>query len=326
VNKRATVLTEKTIAHPGRESSTGYHYIWYSIENPYGWYLKYVRGLKYKWTKPALLMGSALHSAIEIAYKSECSSTDILEIYKAILSSRQTEYESGDAFFKDQADGLAMLGCWYTKWFDYDLKTYNLLHIEEEFSVPLPNGYYMTVKPDLIAEDKKELTLRIIDHKSSRRSMGGAHESLAGQDQSTSYLWAIQELYPRRSIVGCESDVLYKNRGKIDAQRVGIILRSPRELAEFQLSAIGALSEICQKVKALNEGLPVHLLFPRNGKDESYFSSEWPFIYRSLLPEDPAEAPSGYVIDDWTTDYNKKVIEMVDDNPLPYIGKVNGKT
>jgi hypothetical protein len=236
------------------------------------------------------------------------------------MRARKGEYEDPDRWSKDFEDGSAMLRFWADRWLEHDKTSFRVLHVEDKFAVPLPNGYYMTVKPDLIVEDKQDpgKPIRIIDHKSSRWSMGKAHDYLAGSDQPTSYIWATSQLYPGRKILGVESDVLYKNRSKVDAQRVGIVQRSKRELAEFQLEMIGAISEIAQKVKGLQQGWPPHLLFPRNGKDESFFGSEWPYIYRAELPEDPNEAPYGYEIDAWTQDYTRKIASKINDNPADF--------
>ena len=308
-------IIEAMIEAPDRESPAGFHFISYYIENPYGWYLRYIRGYRPKFTKPALILGSALHSACEIMYKTWVKE-DVMAAFAHIMRARKPEYEDVDKWRGDLDDGNAMLSKWYDTWCEYDQKTYNILHVEDKFAVPLPNGYYMTVKPDLVVEEKVDgKPIRILDHKSSRRSMGMAHEYLAGSDQCTSYLWAIGQLYPGRKITGVESDVLYKNRSKVDAQRVGIIQRSDREIAEFQLGMIGALSEMSQKVKGLAAGWPPHLLFPRNGKDESFFGSEWPHIYRGPLPEDPTECPFGYEIDTWTIDHTKKIAYAINDNP-----------
>lgn len=311
-------IINKMVAEPERESSAGYHFISYYIENPYGWYLRYIRGYRPKFTKAPLIMGSALHHGCEITYQT-WDKTDTLSAFGETMKSRQHEYEDPEQYKKDLEDGRLMLTKWYDTWAEHDRANFNVLHVEDKFAVPLPNGYFMTVKPDLIVELKEAgHPILCLDHKSSRWSMGKAHDYLAGSDQPTSYIWALSQLYPGRKILGVQSDVLYKNRSKVDAQRVGIVQRDAREIAEFQLEMIGALSEIAQKVKGLAAGWPAHLLFPRNGKDESFFGSEWPYIYRSALPEDPTEAPFGYVIDEWTKSYVNKVVEMVDDNPTSF--------
>lgn len=318
VNPQTKDEVAREIEQPDRESAAGYHFVSAYIENPYGWYLRYVRGLRPRYTKPALVMGGALHKACEYSYRNETTLDDVVYAYQTIMVHRKPEYASLEDWETDFADGTEMLVFWYNKWHDYDWATYNFLVVEEKFSIALPNGYFLTVKPDLVVEHKIERNVMGLDHKSTRRSMPVAHAYLEGSDQATGYLWAIRQLMPKRQVVGIQSDVLYKNRSKIDAQRVGIITRSDRELAEFQLNMIGALSEIAQKVKALADGWPAALLFPRNGKDESFFGGDWPHIYRAALPEDPTEAPFGYEVDSWTINYTEKIVSTINDNPTPY--------
>jgi hypothetical protein len=49
------------------------------------------------------------------------------------------------------------------------------------------------------------------------------------------------------------------------------------------------------------------MLFPRNGKDDAMFSSDWPHLYRERLPKDPMKAPLGYVVDQSIIEQNKLI-------------------
>lgn len=289
---------DNLLANPGRESHTGYHYIYAYVQDPYGWYLKYVRHLKPIHTKPALIMGGALHSAIEAAYRFD-SEDSCLKTFKSVMQSRKAEYIDTPTYLEDVSDGTAMLKCWLAAWLRYDFTTYHLLHIEDEFSLPLSNGMLITVRPDLIVARKTDGNLRILDHKSTRWSIPKAHASLEGTDQSTSYIWAVQQLYPSNVLDGVESDILYKNKSVVKAERVALVQRTAHYIAEWELATCGILDEIARKVRLLEEGYPAAYLFPRNSFAESYFGSEWPDIYRATLPDDPSTPPYGYTIDAW---------------------------
>ena len=298
-----------------RESFAGFHFVSYYLEDPYGWYLRYVRGLRYRFTPSPLLMGRAIHTACEIAYTTY-NRQDVIDGYKQIMRDLKQEYESFETWQNDIDDGVAMLQFWFDKWNEHDRQTYKVLAIEESYNVRLANGYMITIKPDLELETKDQSIL-VLDHKTSRRSMSLAHEYLENSGQSTCYLMGLtQQKYKGRNVMGIQSDVLYKNRSKVDAQRVGIITRNKRQFAEFQLNMIGLLSEMSQKVSALAEGYPVHLLFPRNQKNESMFSHDWPNIYMDLLPEDPAEPPFNYTIDTWTKDFADKALNTLISDPF----------
>jgi hypothetical protein len=299
---------DEQISAPGRESPAGFHMVSYYNENPYGWYLRYIKGYRPIHTKPPLIMGGALHSAAEAAYLYH-DREKTLKTYDQILRSRRKEYAEEEAFHKDLADGSAMLPVWYDTWVDRDFAEYDILEVEKQHEVPLADGsLFLTVRPDQVFRRKSDGKIYVKDIKSSRWSITKAHEYLSGMDQSTCYLWAAKKLWPKNIIAGLMSDIMYKNRSVVKAERPGVVFRTDANLAEFELEIIGLVTEMNQKVEALAHDYPVPMLFPRNGKDESFFGSEWPGIYRATLPPD-GEAPFGYKIDDWTVDQAKKWLQ-----------------
>jgi hypothetical protein len=139
MTEQGSKIIQKMVEEPDRESSAGFHFISYYIENPYGWYLRYIRGYRTKFTKPALLMGSALHSGCELMYRT-WAKEDVMSAFTAVMKHSKAHYEDLDQYAKDLEDGQAMLSHWANKWLDYDRTHFNVLHVEEKFAVPLPNG------------------------------------------------------------------------------------------------------------------------------------------------------------------------------------------
>jgi len=295
---------------PDRESASGFHFTSAYTENPYGWYLKYIRGYTLIFTKRALIKGAALHKAAEAAYLFH-NRDDCLATYIAVMRHRKEEYEHPDHYLEDVDTGKLMLAKWYDTWVDQDFEEYHIVAVEQQWEVPLRNGFTMTVRPDQVLQRKSDGKFFLKDIKSTGWSITNAHEYLAGGDQSTSYQWAFNRMFPDLVCGGLISDIMYKNRSVVKAERPGIIVRSGRYMEEFEMGTIGALMEMSQKVKALSEGWPAHILFRRNGKDESFFGSEWPDVYRADLPS-MGEAPYGYKIDTWAQERAKAVLENIE--------------
>lgn len=288
---------KQCIETPSRESAIGHHYILTYMQDPYSFYLKYVRGLKPVNTKPALIKGGIIHSAIEAAYLYDAEA--MFNTLNALFAHRATEYADNEQRITDWNSATKMLDKWAATWLDHDRKTYHILHLEEEFTLPLVNGYTITVRPDIILEAKDDAEIRALDHKTTGWSLMKAHQDLADSDQSTTYIFAMRKLYPNNRILGVESDVIFKrdNMAEAKAERVGIIQRTDWYISQWELSTISWLQRIAQSVAMLRNGYPAPFAFPRG---QNYWgTSDWPDIYRAELPSDEDEPPYGYTIDAW---------------------------
>lgn len=299
------LLNEKLGQEPGRESFAGYHMFQYYTENPYGWYLRYVRGLQPLVKKPALIKGANIHDTIEILYKT--GATEDVSVYRELCKKSRSDYELEKNYLEDLEVGLHMLKTWASEWLEHDLRTYTILSLEEQHTLPLSNGFKLTVRPDVVFQRKADRYIVALDHKTTTYSPTATARTFEASDQATAYLWALNKLYPKNEVEGIVCDVLYKRQSKCEATRPVIVQRRNWYLAQWELQAIGQLTEIAQKVQALSDGWPPTMLFPRNGKDESFFSHEWKDIYQSPLPSDPTEAPDGYYVDTWAID---RIYEM----------------
>lgn len=294
-----------------RESPAGWHFIKGFLENPYGWYLKYLRGFRPKFTKPALTMGACIHIATHASLLTE-ESAFVLHAFKQSLLARKHEYEFEKDYLKDLDDGQVMLAKWLQVYQASDRATYDTLEAEQQHTVSLPNGFNITVRMDWVARERRGGRLAVFDRKTTRYSVPKAYEAFEGQDQSTCYLWALSQLYPKHQILGAIPDIMYRRGGKAEAQRPGIVQRASWYIAQWQLMVIGILTEMAQKVAAWQSGeYPVAMLFARNGKDESYFSNEWPGIFRTHIPDDPDYVPMGYVRDEWQLEATTNTLKEV---------------
>jgi hypothetical protein len=281
-----------------RESPSGYHFYSLYLECPRCWYLKYVLGLKPRFTSSPLIFGGCLHEAIETYYKQGKDNQKARRRFEETLTSRKGEYEKLDKFDEDFARGPKMLDEWHKTWSRYDDDLYEVIEIEEEHEFRIgPNGDYLfTVRPDRVCRRKDSGLYEVFDVKttswSASRSFLGAEEG----DQMTSYLWAMNKAHPDWGIKTAVIDVIYSRGKKVEASRPGIIYRTSFDFKVFELMMTGIIVEVSQKYKALSK-YPWPLLFPPNGGYHAIFGNPYGEVHRSNIR--PGEVPPGFVRDDW---------------------------
>jgi len=317
---------------PGGASAIGHHFIQAYNQNKWGFYLRYIRGLRKKTTKPPLIFGGCIHDAKEAYYAFGFDEDFMLDVFLEVMNARQKEYEDHNVYLKDVERGRKMLFFWANTWGEADQAAYDIIEVEGQHEFQLANGLPVSVRWDLLAQRKDNKKYYLFDTKTTGYSVMKSYESVTGQDQATMYLLAGSKVYPNASIVGLIPDIMYKRQSVVKAERPGIVLRSKRDLVEYEQELIGLHMEMTQKIIALEQGFPYpHMLFPRNGKDDSFFGTEWPDIYRGGLPSDPKKAPVGYVIDETLIDngpYGKKSLRATNgyDKILDIIDGIGGTT
>lgn len=295
--EREAFVKEK-VESEGGASAIGHHFIQAYNEDKWGFYLRYVRGLRPRYTKPALIFGGAVHDAKEAFYVFNYDIDAMLEAFEAVMESRREEYEDRQKYLDDRDDGRKMLYVWANTWAEHDRETYEVVEVEGAHTFSLASGLRVSVRWDLLCRRRDNGKYYLFDTKTTRYSVRKAYEAVYGQDQATMYLLGMSKVYPDANVVGLVPDILYKRQSAVKAERPGIVFRSPREVTEYEQELVGLHLEMTRKIEALEAGFPYpHILFPRNGKNDSYFGSEWPDIYRAALPEDPYKAPAGYTVD-----------------------------
>ncbi len=292
---------EEKLSEKKGSSSAGHHYIQAYNQNKWGFYLRYVRGLEPIHTKPALLFGGNIHDAKEAFYVSGGNIDFTLKTFEAVHRSRLKEYESSQVAAKDIEDGKKMLFHWASSTGHDDFNKYDIVEVEGSHEFELANKMKASVRWDLLVRSKDTHKYYLFDTKTTRFSITASYNSVENQDQVTMYLLALKKVYPDyyKECVGLIPDIMYKKQSVVSSERPGIVMRTPREILEYEQEIIGLHIELAQKIQALRDGFPTelaHMLFPRNGKDDSYFGSEWPNLYRQDLPKDPYKAPLGYKV------------------------------
>jgi hypothetical protein len=226
-------MTSKSLTDQRRrESPAGYHYYYSYLENPRNWYLKYVLGLKPRFTPPPLVKGGCLHEAIASYYNNAFDIDSALETYTQEMESRSEEYEKQTDFRRDIYVGIEMLWDWHNTWAYKDKGRYNVVEVEKgyEFNIGPGGKLRFTVRPDRVFQDKETKKYYILDSKTSTWSVEKTIQQVDAEDQITSYIWAMQKAHPEWGVDSAMVDVMYarlsRDKTKITSQ--DSVRRAPR--------------------------------------------------------------------------------------------------
>src|SRR6056297_1687613 len=140
---------------PGGASHVGHHYIQAYNQDKWGFYLRYIRGLKPKKTKPALIFGRIIHDSKEAFYRSNGDVDFTLRAFLEIMRAHKDDYEDREKYATDLEDGHTMLRAWTEDIGTRDFEEYDIIEIEGSHEFTLPNNMTMSVRWDALFRDKK---------------------------------------------------------------------------------------------------------------------------------------------------------------------------
>ncbi len=218
-------------------------------------FIRYVLRIETKHISSPLICGSAFHEGKALWYNTHSSKKAVAKVISEIEDNEEF-YEYPEQFEKDIMRFSLLLEIWIEKFGKKDLKNYEILGVEEEIIVPIPQapGFVMSMRPDFVYRDPSDGRIYIHDTKTSSSSKNLTNLSLELGDQATTYLWAVREKYNERpfALIG---DIAYWNRSakredNIDCYRTDLIIRSDEQIKELQQSCAALFSEISQKVEA----------------------------------------------------------------------------
>lgn len=291
-------------------SAAGFHFYQLYQCCPRKFYLKYVVGLDTKWTAPALIYGAAFHEAKAEFYRTG-SLEDGLKAGTEYIEANVSGYESHEQFEKDLYRLPIVYRKWVVKFGMSDLLKYDVVSVEREMRVTLPNGFVYTGRPDTILRDKVSKKLFIMETKTSGFSKDLTLDTVFYGDQVTSYLALVQmgkcsdggEIgisadEAANAAVIC--DVAYWNKNakyedNIDCLRGEPITRSKEEIEDFLAGIEQLFSEVSQKVEAAKKGNPFPL-FQRNTYYCLSYGKPCEFVDICRLRVMPSDkAPLGFV-------------------------------
>lgn len=262
-------LYYETAATEERESWGGLHFAQEYQNCMRKWYFKYGLQIRPDHTSRELIGGAAFHYGKGRFYKHGNKAKAVREI-KAYIKRRAKEYEREEDFHWTLERYPMMLAVWIDSYGFSDLEKYNVLQVEEEIvtSVPGTNGFYVTMRPDTILEDKDYGYKWIMETKTTGFSKILQEKGVYYGDQATMYLWGAE----RELGIKCDGvlpDITYwhktsKDPEKIDCMRGDIVQRTPQEIESFVKGLAGLLNEISQKAVALEKGYDPEMILPRN--------------------------------------------------------------
>jgi len=286
---------QKETKEARRESHAGYHF--YNLYRccPRKFYIKYVLGITPFYTKPPLIFGSSFHEAKATWYLEQNEKAAINK-FEDEMDSRETEYENQTKYLTDRERGRLLISTWIDHFGKNDLKYYNVIAVEEQLTVILPNGYILTVRPDAILQQKSTGLYYGMETKTSGWSEIKAALAVKAGNQASAYLYASKKHYPfpLECII---PDVSYQRQSVIKHKRPEMVYRNTRQLQDYEFGLLATLTEISQKIRSLNK-YPVSMLFMRNTEWCTSYNSpcEYLDICRTELTQDP---PYGFKHDPW---------------------------
>jgi hypothetical protein len=258
-----------------------------------------------KITSPALVYGGTIHKALEKLYKTH-SIQKAQDTFTTELTNREKEYAEYDTFESDYLGGQRMLENYYQTFFEKDINEYHIIEGEKQYELPIgPEelNFSMTIKPDLVLQDKTTKEYLVRDFKTTGYSISKALKNAECNDQVTGYIWALNKAHPDWNLSCAQIDILYHRRGsnKYESFRGDEIYRTKYDLANFELTMTGIIRDVSEKVKHLNN-LPSELLFPRHGAFCGLFGCEYEDICRndlSIYMDHEILPPHGFMYDTW---------------------------
>lgn len=273
---------------------SGFHYLSTYQSCRWRWYLNHVRKIVPLKVSRYLLFGQAFHAAKEAFYKGEARSRkDFIQYGIDWLKSLKDQYEKIGQYEDDITKMGAMTIAWYDTFAADEFDKYEILAIEQEYLIPLPAGFVMTVRPDAVVRERESGMIFAFETKTTSRSVSEMARSVACQQQVDTQIMGIFEEMKTRNepmsmMGGVIPDIVYRRQSVCRAERTAPIKRSTKELADTKLSFSGLFSEIGQKLKSLEDDvLPPEALFDRNGAWCAQFGCEYESICKSRFTGTP---------------------------------------
>lgn len=295
-----------------RESSAGYHFLNTYQNCAWKFYIKYCIGLRPTFSAPALSFGSAIHGAVAAFLLGK----DHQGEFRRLMHEMRKAYEREEDYVLDANRGLVLLATWVTEVGENLRSDFDVLSAEEELTVPLPNGYVVTARPDAVLAPKSKRDAKhrpgyILETKTTRWGRDLVEETLQNADQITTYIWATRKIHPDWNIEAVIPNVMYQNKSKIGVGLGDLIFRTNQDLVDYEQQAMGLLTEVSQKVLGLLDYSPHHL-FSRNTSWCGSYNK--PCEYLGICRNarfDPV--PTGFVREDWED--LAKVKEVANETP-----------
>ena len=171
----------------------------------------------------ALPFGSAIHSALDLyyrSYKNRLEIPSLVDITDSFIDYLNIELESQNTAFSEKMEdresaiemGVGLLETFYDS---MDLSEFEVVGVEMPLTAPLlengqPTDFNLVGIIDLLLRDKRNGDLVLVDNKTSGRSMAQSNADDNNQMTAYSYLLVSNKLIPPKTTVQCRFDVFLK--------------------------------------------------------------------------------------------------------------------
>ena len=269
------------------------------------WAFKYLRG----WRVPEELysplhFGSVVHECQGAFYSAK---TNHLRAARKRLDELcpPTGGTENMEIFRDKVDKT--LGKWYTQIGEQDLQDFNILMVEEELPLTLPNGYQMTVRVDRVMENREDGEIFVDDTKTTGSSLDKAIGQYMMHDQPRLYILAIRENKPewtehftgwRTTGIFCRKAPRSPGGYNIQMRRSPPVSFTEDQLNDTLLSYAGIVDDIEGKLQYVGTE-PLASLFPANYSNCNSYGRICEYFDMCPLVDRQDEPPANLEVDPW---------------------------
>lgn len=292
-----------------RESPSGFHFFNLFQNCPWKFFMKYPLGWRTFYTEPHLIEGGAFHEGKAVFYQ-KASMDAARRTAESYIKSLKADFQDKDQVQRSIYRVVPMLTQWIYDWGEWDLENLKILEVEKMHKVALPNGFYLTIRPDTVAQRKDDGKIYVHETKTTGFNAAVTNLGVYHGDQSTSYIWALSKVHPSWKIAGVIPDISFypKNAtdpGKIRNTRGDVVSRSPEQLDQFAKGTMNVISDISQRVRAVADGMDPHAAFPRNTQWCMSYNRQCE--YANVCRRDDLDlrrVPGGFARDPWAEEHD----------------------
>lgn len=289
-----------------RESASGRSMLSLYQACPRKWSWNYIKGFKPKNTAGHFTFGSAIHEAQEVFYKNNFN-------YQMMLARAEEFLLEHDPLLIPKA--LLALDVWYSKVGVHDMSNVEVLAVEEECFLTLPNGFKMTCRLDRLLRYKDTGEVFIDDTKTTGWSLEGTLRNYTYHDQPKLYFLAARETFPElmKDCRGWKTDGIYikekVSKGEktgtyyTDAVRSETVTFRESDLEDVKNSYASYVDDMAFRLASVEEEKePISVNFPKCG--EHCLAYNKPCDYYSICHKvDSIDGvPANFKLDDWVAE------------------------
>jgi hypothetical protein len=242
-------------------TESGFHFIndYLKCQRYFEW--RYIHKLVPKHPSTKLLLGQAVHKALELMFKAPAvfkyTREELLQSFMVAMEGLRLQYVTDEDFDGDLITGRALLNKFFD---DQGHKYWKPLAVEQELAVCFVDhdvvASTLTGRLDLVVEAPDGL-VHIVDHKTTGWSIALLCQSLSISDQASAYLLLWNTNHPERPASGVIYNILRKCRSVVEVAQHPVTRNEP-DIQRFKRDAHYVLKEIKRKTTTADQVFPMN--------------------------------------------------------------------